>query len=99
MASVPWRALLRHMGLYLEMPKRVDFICVMMFIRGEKAGFGPVMLNSFNDEESVGDCHLFFYLGDLRRSYLLLCILKDDTAVGAQMSLSTVRTFSSALFT
>ncbi len=36
MASVPWRALLRHMGLYLEMPKRADFICVMMFIRGEK---------------------------------------------------------------
>ncbi len=98
MASVPWRALLRHMGLYLELPKRADFICVMMFMRGEwsRIRSGDAELMSWWGERRWPPP--FFYLGDLRGSYLLLCILKDDSAVGAQMSLSTVRTFSSALF-
>jgi len=47
-----------------------------------------------------GESSLFLF-GGLKShiAYLLLCLLKDDTAVGEQMSLSTVRTFSSALFT
>lgn len=36
MASVPWRALLRHMGLYLELPKRADFMCDDVHARGMK---------------------------------------------------------------
>lgn len=38
-------------------------MCDDVHTRGKKAGFGRVMLNSFNDEESVGDCHLFFIWG------------------------------------
>jgi len=62
------------------------------------AGFGPVMVNSALCHD--GESSLFLF-GGLKShiAYLLLCLLKDDTAVGEQMSLSTVRTFSSALFT
>ncbi len=57
-----------------------------------------MMLNSCHGEESVGELHLFFIFGGLERLILVAVYFKNDSAVGAQMSLSTVRTFSSALF-
>ncbi len=42
---------------------RISYVWWCSYAGKKKAGFGWVMLNSFNDEDSVGDCHLFFIWG------------------------------------